>query len=115
MIAVVGGLIGLALGVTLSRVIAVLAGWSTIVTLRVGLARVPRLSWRRLYLRRVSCHARRETRPGRGTPLRVGARLRAHGARLRVSLELEVGSWELTGPWAVTPFPPALSPDVMGP
>jgi putative ABC transport system permease protein len=34
MIAVVGGVIGLALGVTLSRVIAVLAGWSTIITLQ---------------------------------------------------------------------------------
>jgi putative ABC transport system permease protein len=34
MIAVVGGLIGLLLGVVLSRAIAVLAGWSTIITLQ---------------------------------------------------------------------------------
>jgi putative ABC transport system permease protein len=34
MIAVVGGVIGLLLGVILSRAIAVLAGWSTIITLQ---------------------------------------------------------------------------------
>ena len=78
LIAVVGGTIGLVLGITMSRLIASFAGWSTIVTGGIAAAVVLGVGAGRPGVRRLSGHESRSPRPRPGSALRI-ARLRPSG------------------------------------
>ena len=70
-ISLAGGIIGVVVGVGLSRLIGYLAGWSTIVTTCVDRARVLRVGRDRPRLRPLSRRPGRGPRPGQGAALRV--------------------------------------------